>query len=182
VRDVQKFLLVIGATALGAASFGLGVSCFLAVLPAGCRGIAGVGAAGLAMMLFAAGTALGAIVGFAAAVVRIRRHKSEPWKPTVWCGAGLGVLIGLVFYALSRLVASPPAAGVWESWPVAWARGVIAKLPDPADDLFDMLAHWPIAAALLTAALGMLGGLLAKFAGSPWDRHGRPAGGPSNGG
>jgi hypothetical protein len=175
VRDVQRLLLVIGATALGAAAGGLGVFCCVEAMSS-LQAVAGnhnLGAAGLgflALLLFAGGVCLGAVVGFVAAVRRVRTRQSEPWRPRVWCGVALGVLIGLTPYSVGRLASSPPQVGVPESRPVAWARGVSDRLPGSATDFLELMARWPVAAGLLTAALGMLGGVVAKFAGSPWDR------------
>jgi hypothetical protein len=154
--------------ALGASLFNLGVFCWLVGWPSP-PGIAGVGVAGVAIVAFATGTTLGAIVGFAAAVRWIMMHKSEPWKPSVWRGVILGILFGLGLLVLSRLINSPPQIGLSRIWPVAFAREVIDRLPG-FSELVQMIAHWPVA-TVLTAALGMVGGLCAQFAGSPWGRH-----------
>lgn len=168
MRGIQKLLLVIGATALGASLAGLSVFAFMVGQPSP-PGIAGVGAAGLAMICYAAGTALGALVGFAAAIVWIVTRKGEAWKPRVWCGMTLGILTGLVLYVLGGIADSPPKVGLSESWPLVWARDVINGLPN-GSELAEMIACWPVA-AVLTPALGMLGGAAAKLAGLPWDRH-----------
>ena len=162
MRHIQNLLLVVGAMALGVSSFGLGMLCYAAATEWGGRGGPdSIGGAGVAILGLACSAVLGAIVGFVAAVRWIMTRKSEPWKPRIWCGVTIGILIGLALYFISRLAASPPKAGVAESWPVVLARG---------SELVDNIAYWPIA-AVLTSALGMLGGVFAKFAGSPWDRH-----------
>jgi hypothetical protein len=160
--------LVVGAMALGATLFNLGVFCWLVGWPSP-PGIAGVGVAGVAIIAFATGTTLGAIVGFVVAVRWIMTRKSEPWKPSVWRGVILGILFGLALSVLSRLIDSPPQIGLSRIWPVAFAREAIDRIPG-MPELVQMIAHWPVA-ALLTAALGMVGGLCAKFGGSSRDRH-----------
>src|SRR5207248_3656041 len=142
VRYVQNVLLVVGATALGAGLCGLGVLCCLVVVMGGSsgRGFSGMAAAGIAMFSYAIGTALGALAGFAAAVRWVMTHESQPWKPRVWHGVALGLASGVALHVISRVA---------ESLPRVRFRG-----------LAEVMAYWPVA-AVLTAALGVLGGLIA---------------------
>jgi hypothetical protein len=144
VRYVQNLLLVLGAAALGASAFGLGVCVCLAATESHARGFSGVAAAGLAILFLVGGAALGALVGLVAAALWIIKHDSQLWKPRIWGGAALGIVVGLALPFASSIPGSPELVGILEYWPVA---------------------------AVVTAALGMLGGVVATFAGSFWDRH-----------
>jgi hypothetical protein len=144
VRHVQNLLLVVGAAALGASSFGLGLVGFLAATESHAHGFSGVGAAGLAILLLVGGAFLGALVGLVAAVLWIMKHDSQLWRPRVWGGVTLGIAVGLALPFAGRIPGSPELLGMFEYWPVA---------------------------AVVTAALGMLGGIVATFAGSFSDRH-----------
>ena len=139
MRSVQNLLLIVGVTAFGAACCGLGVTCYLMGQSAGARGIAGVGAAGLAMLLYAAGTGLGAMVGFATAVWWVMTREIGPWKTRVWCGVAVGMLISLALYGISNAIDSSPPAGVPESGPIVLARAVIDPMPG-GTELAEMIA------------------------------------------
>jgi hypothetical protein len=99
-----------------------------------------MGADGIVLVVLIFSAVLGAIVGFGASVIWIMKRNSELWKPRVWSGVGLGIVLALVLH-FSRI----PGDGVLNYWPVA---------------------------SVWTGALGMVGGIVARFAGSAWDRRG----------
>src|SRR5205807_8260729 len=101
----------------------------------------------LAMFSFVIGTALGALVGFAAGLRWVVTHESEPWKPGIWRGVGRGLVLGVVLQVICRFVRP--------------------------STLTDNMSYAPIA-VMLTAALGMLGGVAAKLLGSRRDRRDGP--------
>ena len=137
VRYVQNGLMVVGATALGASTLGLGAACFLAVGPFPHGGRNDLGGLALALILFGGSAALGAIIGCFVGVRWSIKHDGGLWKPRVWIGVTLGIVLGLLLQFTSILG--------------------------------DLLAYWPVV-AVLTAGLGMLGGAIASFAGSSWNR------------
>jgi len=109
----------------------------------GGHGSSNLGAAGLGFLLGTGSAALGAIVGFVAAVWWIRKHDSGLWARRIWIGVTLGLVTGVVLHFANRLPRVPTLVEMFEPWPVA---------------------------AVLTAALGTLGGVIAKLTGSRWHR------------
>src|SRR5262245_43014310 len=87
--------------------------------------------------------ALGAIVGFVAAVWWIRKHESGLWTRRIWIGVTLGLVTGVMLHFANRLPSVPTLIEMFEPWPVA---------------------------GVLTAALGTLGGVIAKLTGSRYYR------------
>jgi hypothetical protein len=143
MRDFQNFLLVLGATALGTCAFYLALFCYAEATGLGRGGSSDLGAAGLGFLLATGSAALGAIVGFVAAVWWIRKHDSGLWTRRIWIGVTLGLVTGVVLHFANRLPRVPTLVEMFEPWPVA---------------------------VVLTAALGTLGGAIAKSAGSQWHR------------
>jgi len=143
MRGFQDFLLVVGATALGACAFYLALFCYAEATGFGRHGPSDLGAAGLGFLLATGSVALGAIVGFVAAVWWIRNHDSGPWPRRIWIGVTMGLVTGVVLYFANRLPRVPTLVEMFEPWPVA---------------------------AVLTAVLGTLGGVIAKSTGSRWHR------------
>lgn len=163
MRDFQKLLLVIGAAALGAVLPGVAVLCWSLGQPSP-PGLAGAAAGAFALLLFATGTALGAIVGLVVAVRWIKKHGSEPWGLPIWIGVTLGLLTGLGFHVLGRAAVPRPGLGRFASWPLVLVRDALNSVPG-CPDLLELINFWPIA-IVLAAALGLLGGHVARFAGS----------------
>jgi hypothetical protein len=170
VRDFQELLLVVGAAALGAVLPGVAVLYWSLGQP-NPPGLAGAAAGALVMTLFAAGAASGAVVGLVVAVLWIRKHRSEPWEFRIWVGVALGLLTGLGLHVLGRAAVPQPGLGRFASWPFVLVRGALRSVPR-CPELLEVVAFRPIA-IVLAAALGLLGGLAARFAGSR-----RPGGGP----
>ena len=140
MRGFQNFLLVVGATALGACAFYLALYCYAEATGFGRHGgPSDLGAAGLGFLLATGSVALGAIVGFVAAVWWIRKHDSGLWARRIWIGVTVGLVTGVVLHFANRLPRVPTLVEMFEPWPVA---------------------------AVLTAALGTLGGVIAKSTGS----------------
>jgi hypothetical protein len=141
-RHAQNFLLVVSATALGASLFAVGLFCFLVAaekwkwpIPIGASG---PGAGGVIIILLVWAAVLGAIVGFITGIRRIKKRGLGIWKPRVWSGIGLGIVLGLA----TRILPGGPES-IFKNWPTT---------------------------VVLTAALGMLGGIFATLAGRLWDR------------
>jgi hypothetical protein len=143
MRDFQNLLLAVGATALGTCAFCLALFCYAEATGLGRHGPSDLGAAGLGFLLAIGSASLGAIVGFIAAVWWIRKHDSGPWTRRIWIGMTLGLVFGVVLHFANRLPRVPTLVEMFETWPVA---------------------------AVLTAALGLLGGVIAKLTGSRWHR------------
>ena len=143
MRDCQNLLLVVGATALGACAFYLALFCYAEATGLGRHGPSDLGAAGLGFLLATGSAALGAIVGFVAGVWWIRKHDSGVWTRRIWIGVTLGLVTGVVLHFANRLPRVPTLVAMFEPWPVA---------------------------AVMTAALGTLGGVIAKSTGSRWHR------------
>ena len=143
MRVFQNLLLVVGATALGACTFYLALFCYAEATGLGRHGPSDLGAAGLGFLLATGSVALGAIVGFVAAVWWIRKHNSGLWTRRIWIGVALGLVTGVVLHFANRLPRVPTLVEMFEPWPPA---------------------------AVLTAALSMLGGVIAKLTGSQWHR------------
>jgi hypothetical protein len=143
VRYFQNTLLLLGASALGAIACGPGLVYFLAATMLRPRRPEDWGAAFLVIPLLGCGSALGAILGGAAAIRWITTQDDGLWKPRVWLGASLGVATGLALHFSGALPGYSALGGVFQFWPVA---------------------------AALTAALGTLGGIGASFAGAMWGR------------
>ena len=139
MRVFQNLLLVVGATALGACAFYLALLCFAEAAGLGHGGHSNLGAAGLGFLLATGSIALGAIVGFVAAVWWIRKHDSGLWTRRIWTGVALGLVTGVLFHFANRYPRVPALVELFETWPVA---------------------------AVPTAALGTLGGVIAKLTGS----------------
>jgi hypothetical protein len=81
--------------------------------------------------------------GFVAAVWWIRKHNSGLWTRRIWIGVALGLMTGVVVHLANRLPLVPTLVDMFEPWPLA---------------------------AVLTAALSTLGGVIAKLTGSQWHR------------
>ena len=143
MRDFQNVFRVVGGSALGACAFYLALQCYAEATGLGRHGPSDLGAAGLGFLLATGSVALGAIVGFVATVWWIRKHDSGLWTRRIWIGVTLGVVTGVVLHFASRLPRVPTLVEMFELWPVA---------------------------AVLTAALGTLGGVIAKLTGSRWHR------------
>ena len=143
MRVFQNLLVVVGATALGICAFYLALFCYAEATSLGRHGPSDLGAAGLGFLLATGTTALGAIVDFVAAVWWIRKHDSELWTSRIWVGVTVGLVTGVVFHFANALRRVPTLVEMFESWPVA---------------------------AVLTTALGTLGGMIAKLTGSRWQR------------
>ena len=139
MRVSQNFLLVLGATALGACAFYFALFCYAEATGFGRHGPSDLGAAGLGFLVATGSVALGAIVGFVAAVWWIRKHNSGVWTRRIWIGVALGLTTGVVLHFANRLPRVPTLVDMFESWPLA---------------------------AVLTAALSTLGGVIAKLTGS----------------
>src|SRR5438874_2152554 len=139
MRDLQSFLLVVGATALGACAFYLALFCCATATGFGGHGSSNLGAAGLGFLLGTGSAALGAIVGFVAAVWWVRKHDSGLWARRIWIGVTLGLVTGVVLHFANRYPRVPALVEMFEAWPVA---------------------------AVLTAALSTIGGVIAKLTGS----------------
>ena len=139
LRNFQGFLLVVGATALGACAFYLALISYAEATGLGGHGPSDLGAAGLGFLLATGSVALGAIVGFVAAVWWIGRHDGGLWTRRIWIGVTLGLVTAVVSHFANRLPRVPTLIEMFEPWP---------------------------AAAVLGAALGTLGGVIAKFTGS----------------
>ena len=139
MRDFQSFLLVVGATALGSCAFYLALFCFAEATGLGRGGPSDLGAAGLGFLLATGSVSLGAIVGFFAAVWWIRKHDSGLWTRRIWMGMTLGLVTGVVLHFANRLPRVPTLVEMFEPWPIA---------------------------VVLSAALGTLGGVIAKSTGS----------------
>jgi hypothetical protein len=137
VRFLQKGLLVVGSTALGASIVGLGVIFCIATLSVPHGGHNDLSGVGLAFIFLGGGAVLGAIAGCIAGVWWIRKHEGEVWTRRVWIAVSLGIALG---FALP-----------------------FTKI------LGELTGYWPVT-AVLCAALGMLGGVFATIAGSPWNR------------
>src|SRR4051794_32751294 len=105
MRDFQSFLLVVVATALGSCAFYLALFCYAEATGLGRGGPSDLGAAGLGFLLATGSAALGAIVGFFAAVWWSRKHDSGLWPRRIWMGMTLGSPSG------SRPVSSGPVWG-----------------------------------------------------------------------
>jgi hypothetical protein len=136
MRYIQNLLLVAGAMALGVCSFILALFGYAAATGLGSHhGPSDLGAAGLGFLLFTGSALLGAIVGLVAAIWWIRKCKRELWTRRIWIGAILGIVTGCVLHFASKLPRVPTLIEYFE--PVS-------------------------AAAVLTIALAMLGGLIAK--------------------
>src|SRR5712692_9381308 len=103
MRDFQNFLLVVGATAFGACAFYLALFCYAAATGLGAGGPSDLGAAGLGFLLATGSVALGAIVGFVAAVWWIRKHHSGLWTRRIWIGVTLGLVTGVVLHFANKL-------------------------------------------------------------------------------
>jgi hypothetical protein len=73
-RILQKLLLVVGSTGLGACLFVLGTFCYLVATDSGTHGPSDLGGVGLAYVLLAGSAALGAVVGFVAGICWIMRR------------------------------------------------------------------------------------------------------------
>lgn len=144
MKVVQTLLLVAGATALVASAFVLALFGYTeATGLLGHHGPSDLGAAGLGVLLFAGSVLLGSIVGFAAALWWIWKNDSRPWPRRIWIGVILGIVTGIVLHFANRLPRVPQAV-----------------------EMFEHLS----AAAALTAALGMLGGMIARFTASRANR------------
>ena len=139
MRDFQNLLLVVGATALGACAFYLALFCYAEATGLGRHGPSDLGAAGLGFLLATGSAILGAIVGLVAAVWWIRKHDSGLWTRRIGIGVTLGLVTGVVLHFANSLPRVPTLVEMFEPWPVA---------------------------AVLTAALGTLGGVIAKLTGS----------------
>jgi hypothetical protein len=142
MREFQNGLLAIGATALGACAFYLALLSSAEAMGVGHGGNSNLGAAGLGFLLATGSVALGAIVGFVAAVWWIRKHDSGLWTRRIWIGVTLGLATGVVLHFANRYPRVPMLVQIFEPWPIA---------------------------AVPTAALGMLGGVIAKLTGSRSD-------------
>lgn len=199
MKDVQKLLLVVGATALGICSFVLALFCYSAATGfMSHHGPSDLGAAGLGFLLFTGSATLGGIVGFIVAVWWIRKHDSRPWTGRIWSGVTLGIVTGVALHFASRsprfpfgaivalIVAvfvaawwirnhdsGPWASRIWIGMTLGLATGFaflfassrLIRLPT----LLEYFENGP-AAAVQTAALGMLGGVFATFTKSRWNR------------
>jgi hypothetical protein len=95
--------------------------------------------------LFSCGAALGTILGFAAGMHAITTRNNEAWKLRVWVGVAVGAAAGLAIRFANALPGYPALGELFQVWPTT---------------------------AVLTAALGTLGGVVANFAGAPWDPQG----------
>jgi hypothetical protein len=139
IKVVQQLLLVAGATALGTCSFVLALFCYTAATGfLSNPGHSNLGAAGLGFLLFTGSAVLGAIVGLVAAVWWIRKHDSVLWTHRIWSGITLGIVTGVALHFANKRPRVPTLV-----------------------EMFDTLP----AAAVLTVALGMLGGVTAKLTG-----------------
>ncbi len=138
MRGFQNSLLVVGATALGACAFYLALLCYGEATGLGRHGPSDLGAAGLGFLIAIGSIALGAIGGFVGSVLWIRKHDSGLWTGRIWIGVTLGLLTGFVFHFANKL----PRV--------------------PFRTLVEMFEPWPIA-AVPTAALGTLGGVIARL-------------------
>jgi hypothetical protein len=139
MRDFQNALLVVGATALGACGFYLALFCYTEATGFGHGGPSNLGAAGFGFLLATGSIALGAIVGFVAAVWWIRKHDRGLWTRRIWIGVTLGLVAGVLLHFANKYPRVPT--------------------------LVEMFEHLPVA-AVLTAALGTLGGVIAGLTGS----------------
>ena len=139
MRNFQNFLLVVGATALGACAFYLALFYSAEAAGLGRHGPSDLGAAGLGFLLATGSAALGAIVGFVAGIWWIRKHDSGLWTRRIWIGVTLGLVTGVVLHFANRYPRVPALVEMFEAWPVA---------------------------AVLTAALSTIGGIIAKLTGS----------------
>jgi len=142
MKYVQNVLLVVGAMALGACAFLLALYCFTEATGfLSHHGPSDLAAAGLAFLFIAGSSLLGALVGLIASVWWIWKHESRRWTIRIWVGAVLGLAMGVVLHFANRLPTVPSLIEAFE--------------PAPA-------------AAALSAALAMLGGLIANF--TDWRR------------
>lgn len=139
MRNLQKFLLVVGAAALGAAVGCLALFCYIEITGWGSNhGKNDLGTAGLGILLAIGSAAIGAIFGFVTAIWWIRKHDSGLWPSRIWIGITLGLVAGVALHYGN-------------------------KLP-PVPTLVEIFDHWQVA-AVLTAALATLGGTIAKLTG-----------------
>lgn len=172
MRGLEKTLFVIGAVCLAATVSGLGAACGLLALEGklpsrGGPDMIGGGVVFLFLILGSAG--LGAVIGLIVALVRVVRGGSEPWGRRVWRGVTLGLLTGLLLHGTGWLAGlrsqrptSQSLASVWlHDVAGEWAFRVVDTIPH-GPDAAELWGYWPVA-VVLTPALGMLGGGLAKL-------------------
>jgi hypothetical protein len=138
MRVFQNILVVVGATALGAGAFYLALFCYAEATGLGSHGPSDLGAAALGFLLATGSAALGAIVGFVAAVWWIRTHDGKRWTRRIWIGVFVGLVTGIVLHFASTLPRVPTLVEMFEPRPVA---------------------------VVLTTALATLGGIIAKSTG-----------------
>src|SRR5262245_18711417 len=99
MKYVHNVLLVVGAMALGACAFLLALFCFTEATGfLSHHGPSDLAAAGLAFLLIAGSSLLGALVGLIAAVWWICRHESRIWTFRIWLGATFGLAAGVLFH------------------------------------------------------------------------------------
>lgn len=145
MRFFERSLLIIGSSAFGAASGGLGLA-YLAALtvfrlrPGEEPGLAWGAYIGVFVCMLLGGT-LGAIVGLVGAVGRITQGEAKSWSPITWIGVVLGLAAGLVIRSSVPL----------DQWGVF---GEAVRL-------------WP-GTAICVAALGTLGGFAGSVIGALW--------------
>jgi hypothetical protein len=144
VRFLQNTLLVIGAMAVGAISCGPGLFLLMAATIWRRRTAEDWGAGVVAIPLLSCGALMGAMVGLVAAWRWIATRNGGLWTSRIWIGIAAGSAVALLLYFANALPGYGTLGGLLQSWPVA---------------------------AVLIPALGMLGGIVAAFAGSPWHHH-----------
>ena len=107
------------------------------------HGPSDLGAAGVGFLLVTGSALLGGIVGLVAGVWWVMRHQGGLWRRRIWSGVTLGVVIAFALHFANKLPRVPSLVEHFK--------------PAPA-------------AAVLAAAFGMLGGVIAKLAESRGNR------------
>jgi len=144
VPTIQNLLLVVGATALGVSAFVLALMSYAAVSGLGSHhGPSDLGAAAVGFLLVTGSAQLGGIAGLVAGVWWVRKHQPGLWTRRIWTGVTLGVVTAFAFHLANKYPPVPTVVAVFA--------------PAPA-------------AAVGAAALGMLGGVIAKLAESLGNR------------
>jgi hypothetical protein len=113
----------------------LALLCYAEAMGLGRHGPSDLGAASLGFLLATGSVALGAIVGFVAVVWWIWKHDNGLWTRRIWIDMTLGLVTGVVLHFANRLPLVPTLVEISEPWRVA---------------------------AVLTAALGTLGGVISR--------------------
>jgi hypothetical protein len=146
MRTIQNLLLVVGTTSLGISAFVLALFSYAAASGLGSHGPSDLGAAGLGFLLFTGSAMLGGITGLVAGVWWVWKHQRGLWTRSIWSGVTLGVVTAFALHFANKLPRVPTVVEYFE--------------PAPA-------------AAVLAAAFGMLGGVIAKLAESRGSRRHR---------